>query len=413
MTRARYTDEQLIQRGVELRAEAGRSILAREFTRATGVSDATVRARFGSWDAFAARFQTGGQEMTPEQTAEATDLERLKAKGQAKRGELRAVIRDLERRLGEEETKVEHLLGLADAAAGPAPEPIEPIVSRSGKLPEATYVMLASDWHVGERVRPGTVGGRNEYNPDIAAERAERFWRSNLLLLDGARKLWDVNQALLWLGGDIITGYIHEEYEEENFLSPIEETMLAFDLIVRGLNHVLKTSDLAKIRVATSVGNHGRTTKKMRHATRTRNSYEQMLYRQLARAFAEEPRISWQIGDGYHNVVDIYGFRIRFHHGDEVKYGGGVGGLTVPMYRRMGRQAQAGERIDLDCIGHFHQLQFPKRVVGNGSLIGWTPFAENLGFEYEHPAQASFVIDAKHRTPSAMNPVFVTNRGGR
>ena len=61
----------------------------------------------------------------------------------------------------------------------PKPYAIRARKEQRGKhFQAATYVMLASDWHIEERVRPETVGWRNEYSPEIAQERAERFFKS-------------------------------------------------------------------------------------------------------------------------------------------------------------------------------------------------------------------------------------------
>ena len=43
----------------------------------------------------------------------------------------------------------------------------------------------------------------------------------------------------------------------------------------------------------------------------------------------------------------------------------------------------------------------------NSSLIGWNAFAETLGFGFEPPMQASFVVDEKYRCVSNFNPIFV------
>jgi len=343
-----------------------------------------------------------------------TDLELERRRGASARAELKAIIRDLERRNTELQDKVEFMLGLADLADSiDRPLPIREQPSERQGLPQATYVMLASDWHMGERVRPETVGHRNEYTPEIAQERAEQFFRSNLTMLHAARSAWHIAQGVLWLGGDLMTGYIHEEYEQENFLSPTEEAQLVFDTLCRGIDFLLRESDLEHLLIPTSNGNHGRTNKKPRIAGAHRNSYEFMLYHLLARTYADEPRVSFQVASGYHNPVDVYGFTIRFHHGDAVRYQGGVGGLTVPLYRRIGRQAQSGQRVDLDCLGHFHQLQFPRGAVINGSLVGWNSYAEHMGLEYEEPMQASFVVDSKYQLVSHCNPILVVPHSRR
>lgn len=345
---------------------------------------------------------------------EALEVDRARRAQSKNLREARAAIKELER---EVEAWRERAGLLAEVDGRPDPKPIT--IRRRGKKgakPQATYFALASDWHVGERVRPETVGWRNEYFPEIAAERAAQFFESNLTMLNAARSAWEIKEGVLWLGGDLITGYIHEEYQSENYLSPTEESLLAFDLLNRGIRFLLDRSDLEKIRVPTNHGNHGRTTTRYRVSAHYRNSYEFMLYELLARRWSGEPRLEFSIARGYHNVVDAYGVGVRFHHGEQIGYQGGIGGLAIPANRRIGRQAAgekklpadlAGPPILLDCIGHYHQLQYPQSLIVNGSLIGWNDFADSKGFGYEPPQQASFVIDEKYRIVSAFSPIVV------
>lgn len=396
----KHTKSSLVEMGKKLAEGTENRVLMREFLEATGVSDATIRRRFGSWAEFSKAFQ--GEVDDP-----LTRHRDVKEKRDARK-ELRAVVKALEHRNAELEEANAFLMNIEDATdAACNAKPIRRL-RRKTILPEATYVMMASDWHMGERVRPEMVQGLNEYNPEIAQERAERYFRSNLVMLRAARSAWEVNQVLLWLGGDLMTGYIHEEYEEENFLSPTEESLLAFDVLFRGIDYMLDEYDVERVLVFTNQGNHGRTGRKKRITSYFRNSYEYMLYQMLAKHFKNSTRVDFQIGQGYHNIVDIYGYKIRGSHGDAITHRGGIGGIAPALYRRIGRQGEGGDTVDLDIMGHFHQLQFPRRVVMNGSLIGWNAFGDWIGAASELPMQASFVIDAKHKIPSNFNPIFVT-----
>lgn len=329
--------------------------------------------------------------------------------------EARKIIHALERELETVELRQAFLDVLEEA-----PDP-DPIVIREGrrkkkKLPPATFFALASDWHVGERVRPENVGHRNEYSPEIASERAAQYFDSTLTMLNASRGAWSIDQMVFWLGGDLMTGYIHEEYLSENFLSPTEEALLAHEVLVRGIDRLLAESDCETIYIPTSNGNHGRTGKKISISAYARNSYEWMLYQFLARHYAHEPRIRFQIANGYHNILDVYGFRVNFHHGDAIGYGGGVGGLSIPTNRRIGRQASGlppewegtvKAAPHLNVFGHFHQRLNTGSFIVNGSLIGWNDFAERIGCPFEVPAQTCFVIDERYRAVSHYSPLLV------
>lgn len=345
---------------------------------------------------------------------EVLDTRRKDEKSKGKLKEARKVIRALENELETMELR-QAFLDTMEEAPDPEPFAIRTTSKKKGKQ-HATFTALASDWHVGERVRPENVQGRNEYNPEIAQERAHQYFSSALTMLNASRTAWEINQMVLWLGGDLMTGYIHEEYLSENFLSPVEEALLAHEIMINGIDRLLAESDCETILIPTSNGNHGRTGKKINIAAYARNSYEWMLYQFLQRHYGAEPRIKFQIANGYNNVVDYYGLRVNYHHGDAIGYSGGVGGLSIPTNRRIGRQAAglppewegtAMAAPHLNVFGHFHQTLFPGTFMVNGSLIGWNDFAERIGCPHEIPKQTCFVIDERYRAVSHYSPIIV------
>jgi hypothetical protein len=264
----------------------------------------------------------------------------------------------------------------------------------------ATAVLLASDWHVGERVDSHSVCGLNEYSPDIARLRAQNFFNNSLSLIEKERSQRDIDDCVLWLGGDLITGYIHEELEESNHLSPTEEIILCQELIESGLN--LIKSEVQNVTVVCNYGNHGRTGKKKRISTGAKNSYEWLLYQHMANRRAD---VNWHVSSGYFAYLNVYDFLLRFHHGDGIKYQGGIGGVTVPLIKFVGR-ANTQRRATLDIVGHFHTLTFHSSFVVNGSLIGVTPYSVSSGFPYERPQQGFLLIDAEHGVVSQA-PILV------
>jgi len=79
------------------------------------------------------------------------------------------------------------------------------------------------------------------------------------------------------------------------------------------------------------------------------------MYHNIALYFKDDPRITFQISDGYHSFVYCYGWNVRFHHGHHIRYGGGVGGLTIPANKAI---AQWNKGVpdkliaDMDIWGH-------------------------------------------------------------
>ncbi len=266
---------------------------------------------------------------------------------------------------------------------------------RTSGLREGTAVALASDWHVEENVYPEQVAGRNEYSPAISTQRSERYFDSVLSMVEHNRASFQIRDLVLWAGGDLITGYIHPELVEDNDLSPVQAVLLVRDMWIKGIHTLLADKKLERIVIPCSHGNHGRTTEKRRIKTAAINSYEWLLYNVLQTQFADEKRVEFVIDQSAHQYVDAYDYDgLHFHHGDELKYGGGVGGLAIPLLKRV----PAWDRVRPSTyhhIGHFHQLRDFGRAIVNGSLIGYNDFAMSIGADFEVPQQAFYILDSK------------------
>lgn len=270
---------------------------------------------------------------------------------------------------------------------------------------EATAVVLASDWHVEELVEPAKVNGVNAYDLSIAERSAERFFEGIVWLLDNHANTFSIRDLVLWMGGDTFTGHIHEDNVESTAFSPLLASRFVRSLWVRGIRMLLQETELEQIIVPCNRGNHGRVTKKPRIATGAEHSFEQALYFQLADDFAKEPRVRFVVAPGELLYLNVYDRVIRFTHGDAVNYGGGVGGITIPINKAI-NQWDAQQRADLTCMGHWHQYVAARRVVVNGSLIGYSPYSVHIKADFEAPQQAFFLVDSR-RGVCQTTPIWV------
>ena len=259
----------------------------------------------------------------------------------------------------------------------------------------ATAFAAASDWHVGERVDPERVMGLNEYNPEVARLRAERFFEGLAWLIREQRQTFDVQHLVLWLGGDFLSGGIHVELIESNYMSPLEESAFARTLIKNGLRYLRREFPDLKIRVPASFGNHDRTTDKTRIGTAGSNSYTKAMYLDLAEIFEGDEAIQFQVADGHHLVTQMYDFRMHLHHGDSVRSNGGVGGVDVPINRAA---IMWRDKYQAHCttVGHFHTYNGGQYVIRNGSLVGYGSYSDFLASAKPEPARQAFaMIDSK------------------
>ncbi len=275
----------------------------------------------------------------------------------------------------------------------PKPRTFENVSSHSKGT--ASAIICWTDWHVEETVKSSTVNGLNSFNLNIADKRIARTVNKSIELTQFARSLSKIDDLVIWLGGDFITGYIHEELMEGNSLSPPEAINWIQDRIFNGLRSIIKELKPARMRVVCNHGNHSRTSLKKRIATRAANSFEWMAYKTMEKfCQLDQLPIEWHIADGYHEYLPVQGKVVRFHHGDALKYGGGVGGITIPVNKAIAQWNKA-KHADLDVFGHWHQYIEQWSWVSVGCLIGHSPFAIEIKADYQPPTQAIVVVD-KH-----------------
>lgn len=261
-----------------------------------------------------------------------------------------------------------------------------------GKPGNATAILLLSDFHCEEPVDPKKVNGLNEYNMEIADASIKETFQRALMLLRHERGLVNIKDLVIWLGGDFLSGAIHPELIETSGLAPLATCRWVSQRLHDGIKFLLDNGDLDHITIVTSYGNHGRTTEKRRISTGADNSYEYHMYRVMEGAFRDE-RLSWKIGEGYHNYLDVQGYLCRFAHGDALRYHGAIGGITTTVEKAI-RAWNAEIHADWDFMGHFHQHRVAPHWVMNGSLIGYSPYCIEIKAEFEVPSQTFCVIDS-------------------
>lgn len=259
---------------------------------------------------------------------------------------------------------------------------------------EATAVVVASDWHLCETVIGSTVNNLNAYNEAIAKQRADDFFKNSLRLIKIFSQDIEIKQVVCGLLGDFINNMIHEEAQETNSKHPIHEVLFAQDILVAGINYWLENSKVSFTFVCHS-GNHARSSVKQRHGIGDSGySLEYMMYHSIAHRFAGNKRVNFVIPDSYHSYITIYDNVIRFHHGHDLRYQGGIGGLTIPVNKAIAQWNKA-KKADYDVFGHFHQLFDGGNFICNGSMVGWNAYAVSIKASFEKPKQAMFLIDKK------------------
>jgi len=257
-------------------------------------------------------------------------------------------------------------------------------------------VALLSDIHIEERVLPEKIHRKNSYSLPTAERRIRSYFKNIEYLVSTQRASTEIHGLIVAVLGDLLSGYIHEELEETNQCTPIEAAILVTSLIEEGLLFLAEHGGFTEIRVPCVVGNHGRTTHKIRAKSAAENNYETFVYMSLAKTFKEHPVVKVDVAAGRQLIIGVWDdFKIRLHHGDSIRGGGGIGGIDVPIKRYLAKLGSAGG-VNLDCMGHFHQLVFGTNYILNGSVIGYSEYALQGGYQYERPQQAFFLVEKDH-----------------
>lgn len=273
------------------------------------------------------------------------------------------------------------------------------------KKNEATAIVQWSDWHVDEVVDFATVNGMNEYNKDIAKKRAFKLFENTVKLTDSQRSAVDINNLALHLGGDAIGGYIHPELQQTNSMSPLEGIFYAKELIISGIEYLLQYGKLKNIVVVTSRGNHPRLTPKMQFANDYSMNLETFLYWSLADYFKKEKTVSFKIEQSELAYITVYDKVLRFFHGHQIKFSGGVGGITIPLHKAIYRwDANIKAYYNFMCDKHTYSTPIPNCQL-NGSLKGYDAYAVSHGFSYQPPLQSFTLLDSQ-RGITIKAPIF-------
>jgi len=253
--------------------------------------------------------------------------------------------------------------------------------------------IMLSDWHWGEVVKPGEIYGANEFNLDIANARAKRVVETATDLLFNHIANPEYDGLVLALGGDMVTGDIHEELSKTNDAPIMPSVLNLFDALTGVIEKFAQRFD--KIFIPCVTGNHGRNTRKPQKKERNATNFDWLVYQMLARHFKDRPGIQFSIPDGPDCHYSIYGHRYLLTHGDQFRGGNGIAGVLMPIergrHKKSTRDTALQRSWDTMIIGHFHQLiQLPHLVV-NGSLKGYDEYAFSENFSYEEPAQGCWI----------------------
>jgi hypothetical protein len=383
--------DKLLQQAVDLVARHG---TIAEAARQSGVPEMTLRNQRDEAKQKGYRAKVGAEDMT--------DVPALQARLKRLESELVA-----EQKKATDRTEIRQaIIGLKnDVANTPAPLWVLKDPGK-GSSPGVPTLML-SDLHWGEVVHPSQINGVNRYNVDIAHKRLAATVERAIHLLKIISPTMDYPGIVLVLGGDMISGNIHDELTATNEINSMPAVLDLFGELVGVI--ALMADVFGKVFLPCVTGNHGRDTMKIWGKDRHHTSFDWLLFQFLAKHFEKDKRVTFLIPDGPDAYYKIYEHRYLLTHGDQFRGGDGMIGALGPIIRgdhkKRSRNAQIDMEYDTMLIGHWHQYIQLARLIVNGSLKGYDEYAYSNNFGFEPPQQALWLTHPKYRITYRM-PVY-------
>jgi hypothetical protein len=296
-------------------------------------------------------------------------------------------------------------LGAAVSEADPPTWMRAPI--RTPSSPGVPTLFL-SDFHWGEVVQPAQIGGVNEFNLAIARRRLRYCVETAEHLCRILSPEMDYPGIVVPLGGDMISGNIHEELTATNELNSMPTVLDLFDHLSGAIRYLADV--FGHVHLPCVSGNHGRDTRKIWSKDRHHTSFDWLLYQFLARHFAQDSRIKFYIPDSSDARYQIFDLRYLLTHGDQFRAGDSIIGPIGPIFRgnqkKRARQQQVGQDYDVLINGHWHKYMHTAENITNGALKGYDEYAFFQNYSFEPPQQALWLTHPRYGITYRM-PVIV------
>ena len=261
-------------------------------------------------------------------------------------------------------------------------------------------ILMISDVHYGEVVSTDETLHSNEFNTEICEQRLRRTFEKTVTLLKSHFVTPMYTGFVLVLGGDMISGSLHEDHMVTDEGTPIEQALGISEVISNGIAFLAQ--EFPNVTVYCVPGNHGRTTRKPRAKFYAQTNLDWLAYKMIQR---------WCDKDNVHVLCPpvrdltftVANHRYRLTHGDQFRGGDGIIGPIGPIMRGDTRKRFAANLMPTDSqeydtilCGHFHQLMMLPRMIVNGSVKGYDEYALSINVPYELPQQALWTVHPKY-----------------
>tara|TARA_R110002020_G_scaffold367333_3_gene579249 strand:- start:180 stop:1514 length:1335 start_codon:yes stop_codon:yes gene_type:complete len=248
-----------------------------------------------------------------------------------------------------------------------------------GKRSATPQVVVAplSDLHVGDNVNFEQMAGLNSYDIDIFNKRLYGWATQLLSLVEYRRNIAPVNELVIPMLGDMVSGDIHEELARTNIDNCMQQMIRGANLIAQAI--MFLAPHFEKISIPCVVGNHGRMTRKPPMKDKYMD-WDYMLYQWVAAYLRNQEHITFSIPKAFLNSFAVGDRNILIMHGDSISGAGsnmaiqrGVTGLRAFLQFRttledavLESDTELTSQFDSVMMGHFHRID--EIDIGTGAI---------------------------------------------
>lgn len=244
------------------------------------------------------------------------------------------------------------------------------------KTIDETMVLLLSDNHCDQVVRPEEVDGLEDHTFPISVRRHEVLveeiikWKERALINFNYKKLH------IFGLGDYTSGSIHDHEKKSYFGCQFTNDLAIAQLFAQMVREL--AAHFEEVQVDTVIGNHGRLTDKYEFDNQAVQNNHDTLIMKIVEVYCKNlTNVLFNFPMGLSTIVNVEGFNFFLHHGHGKKGGSEIwnqakkkAGKIVPLHKGA---------IHYFCSGHFHsQGEAPAsggcRMLANGSFLDCDPY---------------------------------------
>lgn len=339
-----------------------------------------------------------------------TDEERREREYQTKVADLAnqkaavtAAQSDLKKLLAQADRAKEVLAIIRDHVEAVEPIPLSTL-KRDTSLPTHEWVLVLSDWHIGQLTTLEETGGMFEQNSGIALEQVQTLWNAVDHLYDIEAKGRNITKLHILSLGDMVDGdlmRISQTRKVDQLVS--QQYPMMYGLMEGLIRQALRVFDEVDVHVVG--GNHDRFGKFGDAGLGELSYIENWSYvmgTSLEGAFRNEPRVVVRNHQSFFGTTIVSGHKFVFSHGSDVNWRSNSY-AGIPYYSlnvAAERMKAMVNGFDALVMGHGHiamqlPVGFDSAVYMNGSLPGSSTFVQSKYKSIRRPSQT--LIDMHHR----------------